>query len=213
MRGPLHERDSISLSYSRLLIRIWRTLAKGRPVSGEQIDQMIADLGLNQDEAGEFLTGVTERDSGDSIVGIFGLSLNDHPHRFSVNGASLTTWCAEDAKKRRLVIVLAAIALMNGASLFNSGSASAADPTCSGTPGIDIANHGQHIVGDYVSGTALPDLGWPPSGGVVGEAIGGEGGAVLPGGPGPGFHFPEGVAPGASFCLSQSQSPGAHPGP
>ncbi|MCI0796830.1 MAG: alkylmercury lyase, partial [Chloroflexi bacterium] len=58
---------------------------------------MIADLGVNQDEAGEFLTGVTERDSGDSIVGIFGLLLNDHPHRFSVNGASLTTWCAEDA--------------------------------------------------------------------------------------------------------------------
>jgi len=82
---------------SRLLIRVWRTLAKGRPVSGEQIDQMIADLGVNQEEAGEFLKGVTERDSGDSIVGIFGLSLNDHPHRFTVNGASLTTWCAEDA--------------------------------------------------------------------------------------------------------------------
>ena len=82
---------------SRLLIRVWRTLAKGRPVSGEQIDQMIADLAVNQDEAGEFLGGVTERDSSDSIVGIFGLSLNDHPHRFSVNGVSLTTWCAEDA--------------------------------------------------------------------------------------------------------------------
>ncbi len=82
---------------SRLLIRVWRTLAKGRPVSGEQIDQIISGLGVNQDEAGEFLRGVTERDSSDSIVGIFGLSLNDHPHRFTVNGASLTTWCAEDA--------------------------------------------------------------------------------------------------------------------
>ncbi len=82
---------------SRLLISVWRTLTKGRPVSGEQIDEMIADLGVNQDEAGEFLRGVTERDSSDSIVGIFGLSLNDHPHRFTVNGASLTTWCAEDA--------------------------------------------------------------------------------------------------------------------
>ena len=82
---------------SRLLIRVWRTLAKGRPVSGEQIDQIIADLGVNQDEAGEFLKGVTERDSSDSVVGVFGLSLNDHPHRFTVNGASLTTWCAEDA--------------------------------------------------------------------------------------------------------------------
>jgi len=88
---------NLSPDNSRLLIRVWRTLAKGRPVSGEQIDQMIADLGVNQDEAGEFLRGVTERDSSDSIVGIFGLSLNDHPHRFSVNGASLTTWCAEDA--------------------------------------------------------------------------------------------------------------------
>ncbi len=82
---------------SRLLIRVWRTLAKGRPVSGQQIDQIISDLGVNQDEAVEYLRGVTERDSSDSIVGIFGLSLNDHPHRFTVNGASLTTWCAEDA--------------------------------------------------------------------------------------------------------------------
>lgn len=37
-------------------------------------------------------------------------------------------------------------------------------------------------------------------------------GAALPGGPGPGFHVPNGVAPGASFCNPQSQSPGVHPG-
>ncbi len=88
---------NLSPDTSRLLIRVWRTLAKGRPVSGQQIDQIISDLGVNQDEAVEYLRGVTERDSSDSIVGIFGLSLNDHPHRFTVNGASLTTWCAEDA--------------------------------------------------------------------------------------------------------------------
>ena len=88
---------NFSRDNSRLLIRVWRTLAKGRPVSGEQTDQIISDLGVNQDEAGEFLRGVTERDSSDSIVGTFGLSLNDHPHRFTVNGASFTTWCAEDA--------------------------------------------------------------------------------------------------------------------
>ena len=88
---------NLSPDNSRLLIRVWRTLAKGRPVSREQIDQIISDLWVNQDGAGEFLRGVTERDSSDSIVGIFGLSLNDHPHRFTVNGASLTTWCAEDA--------------------------------------------------------------------------------------------------------------------
>ena len=102
------------------------------------------------------------------------------------------------------VLVLVAIL-----SLATSDSASAA-PTCAGT--LDIANHGQHVVGDYVTGIGHESLAWPPSGGVVGQETGGEG-AALPGGPGPGFHFPNEVAPGASFCLSQSQSPGAHPGP
>jgi hypothetical protein len=89
-----------------------------------------------------------------------------------------------------------------------SGNAASAAPTCSGT--LDIAVHGQHIVGDYVSGIGHVEMGWPPHG-QVGAATGGEG-AALPGGPGPGFHFPNGVAPGASFCLQQSNSPGAHPG-
>lgn len=82
---------------------------------------------------------------------------------------------------------------------------SAAAPTCATTLGIDV--HGQHVVGDYVTGE---HGGWPPTG-TVGSTVGGEG-AATPGGPGPGFHFPNGFAPGASFCLDQSKSPGAHPG-
>lgn len=78
------------------------------------------------------------------------------------------------------------------------------DPTCSGTLGIDV--HGQHVVGDYVMGGGLGS--WPPAGGVVGDAVGGNGAAV-PGGPGPGFHFPNAFAPGASFC-NDSNSPGTH---
>jgi len=81
---------------SRLLIRVMRTLAQGRPVTGEQVDQMIADLGMARDEADRFLRQITERDAEDHVVGIMGLSLNDHPHRFVVDGVSLTTWCAED---------------------------------------------------------------------------------------------------------------------
>jgi hypothetical protein len=92
----------------------------------------------------------------------------------------------------------------------SSGTVSAADPTCSGTLGIAV--HGQHIVGDYITGIGGANLDWPPKGGIVGEATGGEG-AAIPGGPGPGFHFPEGFAPGASFCLSQSKAPGNHLGP
>src|SRR5687768_6659469 len=62
--------------------------------------------------------------------------------------------------------------------------------TCSDT--LNIAVHGQHIVGDYVTGIGHEALGWPPPGGAVGAAIAGQG-AQIPGGPGPGFHFPNGV--------------------
>jgi hypothetical protein len=108
------------------------------------------------------------------------------------------------------VPILGGGVLLAVVALSGSDSASAAAPTCSGTLGIAV--HGQHIVGDYITGIGGANLDWPPKGGVVGEATGGEGAAV-PGGPGPGFHFPEGFSPGASFCLSQSKSPGNHPGP
>jgi hypothetical protein len=66
--------------------------------------------------------------------------------------------------------------------------------------------HGQHIIRDYVTGGALGGQ-WPPRG--VGQLIAG-GGAVVHGGPGPGFHFEHGFAPGASFCVPQANSPGFH---
>jgi hypothetical protein len=83
----------------------------------------------------------------------------------------------------------------------------AQSPTCADASALGIVVHGQHVVRDYVTGGSLD--GWPPAGGAVGTAIGGSGAAV-PGGPGPGFHFPNGFAPGASFCNPQSQSPGFH---
>ena len=80
------------------------------------------------------------------------------------------------------------------------------EPTCVDFDALGIVVHGQHVVRDYVTGGALPE--WPPKGG-VGAYVAGSGAAV-PGGPGPGFHFPNGFAPGASFCLSNSSSPGFH---
>ncbi len=108
--------------------------------------------------------------------------------------------------RRRFTIIGGLVA----AALLVPSGAQAGEPTCSGTLGIAI--HGQHVVGDYVSGIGHEALGWPPAGGTVGEAVAGSG-AAIPGGPGPGFHFPNGFSPGASFCLEQSQSPGSHPGP
>lgn len=81
---------------SRLLIRVLRLVARGQPVDGEQVTRIVNGLGIAQDDANQFLRQITERDVEDRIVGIMGLSLNDHPHRFVVNGVSLTTWCAED---------------------------------------------------------------------------------------------------------------------
>ena len=104
--------------------------------------------------------------------------------------------------RRSAARIVAAGALLIGA--LGTPAAVAAHGTCSDTLGIEV--HGQHIVGDYVIGGGLGT--WPPSGGVVGDAAGGRGPAI-PGGPGPGFHFPNGFAPGASFC-NDSNSPGTH---
>lgn len=89
-----------------------------------------------------------------------------------------------------------------------AGAVSAHGPTCSDFGPLGISVHGQHVVRDYVAGTGLAS--WPPAGG-LGQIVGGRG-AALPGGPGPAFHFANGFAPGASFCLAQSQAPGFHAG-
>lgn len=104
---------------------------------------------------------------------------------------------------RRFALTVPSAALVLGLGVAPASAA----PTCSDV-GLGVEVHGHHVVRDYVVGGALD---WPPSGGAVGASVAGVG-AALPGGPGPGFHFPNGVAPGASFCNPQSQSPGLHPG-
>jgi alkylmercury lyase len=81
---------------SRLLVRVLRTLALGRPVTGTDVAGLAHEAGLGPDEAQAFLREVTERDAADRIIGVMGLSLGEHPHRFWVNGQRLSTWCAED---------------------------------------------------------------------------------------------------------------------
>ena len=83
---------------SRLLIQTYRALAKGRPLTADQVNEIVTDLGINQDEAHGFLRDMTERDADDNIIGVIGLSLNEEwVHRFYVNGASLRNWCAWDS--------------------------------------------------------------------------------------------------------------------
>ncbi len=79
-----------------LLVRIVRVLAKGRPVTTAQIDEIVAELGIDPDASEQFLQKVAERDDDDNIVGALGLSLKQHPHRFIVGGTQMTAWCAQD---------------------------------------------------------------------------------------------------------------------
>ncbi len=79
-----------------LLVRVVRVLAKGRPVTTKQVDEIVAELGIDPDASEQFLQTVAERDDDDNIVGALGLSLKQHPHHFIVGGMLLTAWCAQD---------------------------------------------------------------------------------------------------------------------
>lgn len=101
----------------------------------------------------------------------------------------------------------AAVGILGSASHAEARATDVGQPTCSDILDIDV--HGEHVVGDYVTGIGHDQLEWPPSGQDIGRRTAENGGAFVPGGPGPGFHFEHGVAPGASFC-TDSRSPGAH---
>ncbi len=105
--------------------------------------------------------------------------------------------------------VLVAGAIVAASTLLGQTVAAAGgSPTCSDV--LDIEVHGHHVVADYVTGSGHATFSWPPAGG-VGSTVAGRG-AALPGGPSHHFLREEGVfvAPGASFCNSESRSPGLH---
>ncbi|MCI0897639.1 MAG: hypothetical protein J4O11_05025 [Chloroflexi bacterium] len=82
---------------SRLLIKMWRILGQGRPVTQEMTVTAAKEVGMSSKAAGEFLRQITERDSDDNIIGLLGLSLNQEwAHRLTINGAAFRTWCAWD---------------------------------------------------------------------------------------------------------------------
>lgn len=111
---------------------------------------------------------------------------------------------------RKKLALIPAVAAAAAFLILPASAGATGEPTCSTTLGI--ANHGEHIIADYITGIGRDNYDWP-AGGIVGQTVSANGGALVPGAPGPGSHFIHGFAPGASFCLDQSQAPGAHPGP
>jgi alkylmercury lyase-like protein len=80
----------------RLMLSVLRQVARGQPVTPAEAGVMIAGLAIAPDQARHVLALTTERDANERIVGIMGLSLNDHPHHLTVGGQALAAWCALD---------------------------------------------------------------------------------------------------------------------
>lgn len=102
---------------------------------------------------------------------------------------------------KRIATTAAAVTLL----MLIVAAPATASPTCAEQMGIAV--HGQHVISDYVVGDH--SSAWPPSGAEMGSALRGVG-AQAPGAPGAKGHIPAGIAPGASFCNAQAQSPGFH---
>ena len=77
---------------SRLLIKMWRTLGQGWPVTQEMTAKVAAEVGMSFEAADEFLRQSTERDADNNIIGLIGLLLNQGwAHRLIANGTKFRT--------------------------------------------------------------------------------------------------------------------------
>lgn len=81
---------------SRLLIAVWRQVVEGLPVSLQQVERHAKRLNMGAAAATAFIKQLSEQDDQGNIVGIFGLSQREHPHKFILGRKTFSTWCAWD---------------------------------------------------------------------------------------------------------------------
>ena len=82
---------------SRVLIKMWRTLGQGEPVTQEMTTNVASELEISVETIDALLRQITERDSDDNIIGLMGLSLNQGwAHRLTLGQREFRTWCAWD---------------------------------------------------------------------------------------------------------------------
>lgn len=85
----------LSAPEQRAALALYRLLAKGRPVTTEQISE---ESDVPPAAVAEMLAqwhGV-QRAADGAVTGFWGLTLSKTKHRFSVDGRELHTWCAWD---------------------------------------------------------------------------------------------------------------------
>lgn len=98
----------LSEEQSHLLIKIWQSVANGEAIAPARLKEIASDDNVSAHEVAALLDQAAEYDSHGNIVGLFGLSQKEHPHRFRLRGysmstatfhvhARLSTWCAWDS--------------------------------------------------------------------------------------------------------------------
>ncbi|WP_165367452.1 organomercurial lyase [Phytoactinopolyspora endophytica] len=80
---------------ARLLVGMLRLLAQEGPVTRERAGDMVADLGIDREQADELLEAWTEHDEDGDIVGL-GVTYNPTAHQMTVDGVRMWAWCAMD---------------------------------------------------------------------------------------------------------------------
>jgi len=86
----------LSATDQRIAVGLYRLLAEGEPVSPDRLAQ---HLGLSANLVKEILDSwpAVYFDDEKSVIGFWGLAVQEMPHRFKVNGRQLYTWCAWDS--------------------------------------------------------------------------------------------------------------------
>ncbi len=95
LTAAFHQGTNGEEQFSHLFQQLLRLLAKGQPVSPEEI---AAVTGQSPAETAAYLAQLpnVELDEAGNLVGM-GLTLKPTPHHFEIEGRILYTWCALDA--------------------------------------------------------------------------------------------------------------------
>src|SRR5258708_26482084 len=89
--------DQFTPEVSRFVVHLLRQIAQGQPVTMARVQQIASDQDVYVNVVTSVIQQMCERDQQGNVVGLIGLSQNDHAHKFRVNGHNLSTWCALDA--------------------------------------------------------------------------------------------------------------------
>lgn len=77
-------------------VQIYQLLAKGEPVSHARVASTLNYPLEKVDEIIDGWIGIYH-DNDNNIIGYWGISVQEQPHLFEVNGKTLYTWCAWDS--------------------------------------------------------------------------------------------------------------------